>query len=152
MNFLRLVNFEFARTVIFKYYGIQILYISCFKTFQVRGRLMEFEAHNYFKQLTSAVLYLHNLKISHRDLKCENIMINENDEVKIVDFGFCARPGKTFKWYVLKLLCINCHLHKLFTIRFKSNNHICVSPVHIFFYENMYSGQAVLQNLCYKIL
>ena len=54
------------------------------------------------RQIVSAVNYLHGLKIVHRDLKLENILVNYNSiedkknvnllkaEIKIVDFGFAT--------------------------------------------------------------
>ncbi|GIY74982.1 hypothetical protein CDAR_65431 [Caerostris darwini] len=54
-----------------------------------RGRLKESEAHSFFEQMVSAMKYLHGLNIAHRDLKCENIMINDQAKIRIIDFGFC---------------------------------------------------------------
>ncbi|KAF8794628.1 testis-specific serine/threonine-protein kinase 1-like [Argiope bruennichi] len=54
-----------------------------------RGRLNEKEARKFFEQMVSAMKYLHGLNIAHRDLKCENIMIDDNFKIKIIDFGFC---------------------------------------------------------------
>jgi serine/threonine protein kinase len=41
-----------------------------------------------FTQLVGAVSYVHNLSCVHRDLKLENILLDKNENVKLVDFGF----------------------------------------------------------------
>ena len=45
-------------------------------------------------QLISAVQYLHNRGFTHQDLKPENIMLDENLNVKLTDFGNCSEVGK----------------------------------------------------------
>ena len=40
-----------------------------------------------FKQVVSAIDYCHSVKISHRDIKLENILIH-NSQIKLIDFGF----------------------------------------------------------------
>lgn len=50
-------------------------------------RIPEERARKYFRQIVSAVDYLHKNSIVHRDLKIENIVIDHNDNVKIIDFG-----------------------------------------------------------------
>jgi len=44
-----------------------------------------------FKQLANAINYMHKLGLVHRDLRIENIIINETTyEVKFIDFGFAT--------------------------------------------------------------
>eukprot|EP01097_Dermamoeba_algensis_P011869 TRINITY_DN9355_c0_g1_i1.p1 TRINITY_DN9355_c0_g1~~TRINITY_DN9355_c0_g1_i1.p1 ORF type:complete len:285 (+),score=53.52 TRINITY_DN9355_c0_g1_i1:105-959(+) len=59
------------------------------------GRLTEKQAKKFFRQLVSALEYCHSLKVVHRDLKCENLLLDENHNLKIIDFGLsnCFQPG-----------------------------------------------------------
>lgn len=51
-------------------------------------RLPEPEAYQIFSQVLSAVRYLHRQGICHRDLKMTNLLIDESNTVKLIDFGF----------------------------------------------------------------
>ncbi|XP_030076604.1 serine/threonine-protein kinase SIK2 [Microcaecilia unicolor] len=52
------------------------------------GRLSEQEARRKFWQILSAVEYCHSRKIVHRDLKAENLLLDNHMNIKIADFGF----------------------------------------------------------------
>ena len=57
-------------------------------------RLKEGEAVRIFRQIICGLAHLHRYSICHRDLKPENILLDENGNVKIVDFGMAAlQPG-----------------------------------------------------------
>lgn len=50
-----------------------------------------------FKQIASAVAYLHGLNIVHGDLKPENILVDSKLKVKLIDFGLARsakKPGR----------------------------------------------------------
>jgi len=42
---------------------------------------------NIIKQVIYGLQYLHSLHIIHRDIKAENILIFDDNTVKITDFG-----------------------------------------------------------------
>ncbi|KAI1111862.1 hypothetical protein F5Y14DRAFT_288461 [Nemania sp. NC0429] len=54
------------------------------------GPLPEFEMVGYFRQILSALEYVHSFNICHRDLKPENILMKSEGVVKIADFGMAA--------------------------------------------------------------
>ena len=61
-----------------------------FSYVQQQGKFNESQARYFFQHLISGVEYLHNMRISHRDLKLENTLVdlNETPTLKICDFGF----------------------------------------------------------------
>lgn len=50
--------------------------------------LTEDIAKKYFRQLASAVNYVHSKGIAHRDLKTENVLLDVKMNIKLADFGF----------------------------------------------------------------
>ncbi|XP_076304058.1 uncharacterized protein LOC143222072 isoform X2 [Tachypleus tridentatus] len=52
-----------------------------------RKVFIETDARRLFRQITAAVYYCHKNKICHRDLKLENILLDEKGNAKIGDFG-----------------------------------------------------------------
>jgi len=55
---------------------------------QRKGALPEPEIRHYFNQLVQAVNYCHNQNICHRDLKCENLLLDKDFKLLLTDFGF----------------------------------------------------------------
>ncbi|XP_054999290.1 maternal embryonic leucine zipper kinase isoform X2 [Sorex araneus] len=69
-----------------------------------QDRLSEEEARVVFRQIVSAVAYVHSQGYAHRDLKPENLLFDECHKLKLIDFGLCAKP-KGNKDYQLQTCC-----------------------------------------------
>nr|KYP56820.1 CBL-interacting serine/threonine-protein kinase 3 [Cajanus cajan] len=54
------------------------------------GRMSEKEGRRYFQQLINAVDYCHSRGVYHRDLKLENLLLDDSGNLKISDFGLSA--------------------------------------------------------------
>ncbi|XP_033156544.1 PAS domain-containing serine/threonine-protein kinase isoform X1 [Drosophila mauritiana] len=71
-------------------------------TFIERRPLMDEKLGSYiFRQVADAVNYLHEQKILHRDIKDENIIIDQNFTIKLIDFGSATfmEEGKFFSTF-----------------------------------------------------
>lgn len=58
-----------------------------------KGAFSEYQAKKYFLQILDAISFAHSMGIIHRDLKPSNILIDVNDNVKIMDFGIAKVLG-----------------------------------------------------------
>ena len=65
-----------------------------FQYILLKKKLSEEEACFFFHQIISGIEYLHKLKIAHRDIKSENMIIeNDTKNLKILDFGLSNTYG-----------------------------------------------------------
>ena len=55
------------------------------------GYLSENKARGFFQQIIYALEYIHSFGVSHRDLKLENILLDDKLNIKLGDFGLCNK-------------------------------------------------------------
>lgn len=55
---------------------------------KAKRKLSEEEARQILFQLLQALEYIHSQHIAHRDIKLENVLFDEDHNIKLIDFGF----------------------------------------------------------------
>lgn len=61
-----------------------------FEYLQTHGRMSDKVARSYFQQLLSALQAAHKVRVCHRDIKLENILISPDGNLKLCDWGMAA--------------------------------------------------------------
>ncbi|CAG2178078.1 unnamed protein product, partial [Oppiella nova] len=59
------------------------------------GPFDEKDSRYWFAQMLSAMVYMHNKRIAHRDLKLQNVLLDVNHDCLISDFGLCKVYAET---------------------------------------------------------
>lgn len=54
------------------------------------GSIPESKCIKYTRQICDALAFCHKLNICHRDIKPQNILIDANDDIRLIDFGFAS--------------------------------------------------------------
>jgi serine/threonine protein kinase len=64
-------------------------------------KLDEIPTKSLFLQIIEGIFYLHSKNIFHRDIKLENIIIEDKSLIKIIDFGFgtCSPRNKFLNFF-----------------------------------------------------
>jgi serine/threonine protein kinase len=58
-------------------------------------KIDESDCKSIFSQIMKGINYLHTKSICHRDIKLENIIIDDKHNIKLIDFGFGATGIKS---------------------------------------------------------
>lgn len=74
---------------------MELGYVDLLDTIRRKKLIEEDQAGIWFRQLHDGLYYMHAKALVHRDLKCENILLDLNNNLKITDFGFAKKIVKT---------------------------------------------------------
>lgn len=99
VNFVKCIETPRNFCLITEYYPNK----SMFELIQRRGKLTIYEVRFFSKQLLSALKYLHDNNVVHRDIKPQNMLLDENMNLKLSDFGMavvCPHSKTIYKRHI----------------------------------------------------
>lgn len=64
---------------------------TLFSLCEKNGEMGENAGRFFLRQMLDVVKYMHDRNIVHRDIKLENILLTENLQIKLADFGFARK-------------------------------------------------------------
>ncbi|XP_047091012.1 CBL-interacting protein kinase 25-like [Lolium rigidum] len=71
----------------------------------VNGGMKEDEARRIFQQLVSALTFCHAQGVYHRDIKPDNLLVDEHGNLKVADFGLSAHADTARQEAILHTVC-----------------------------------------------
>lgn len=86
-------TFEIFETSEEKVYMIMELGVqgNLLEFIKFRGAIPEDLSRKMFRQLAVAIKFIHDKNIVHRDLKCENLLLDKDFNLKVADLGFSRK-------------------------------------------------------------
>ncbi|XP_048382080.1 phosphorylase b kinase gamma catalytic chain, skeletal muscle/heart isoform-like isoform X2 [Stegostoma tigrinum] len=100
-NIITLIDYYTSETVTFLVFDL-MKRGELFDYLTHKVVLSEKETRNVMRELLEAIDYLHSRDIVHRDVKTENILLDEQAHIRLSDFGFACHLGPGEK---LRELC-----------------------------------------------
>ena len=76
------------------YLVTELLETDLNRVIKSKQKLTDEHIQYFIYQILRAFLYIHSARIIHRDLKPSNILLNENCDVKLCDFGLSRNLSK----------------------------------------------------------
>ena len=63
--------------------------------------MTEDQAKQMVQNIATTLKYCHEIGVSHRDIKTDNVLINEQGQIMLIDFAFsfCSLSGKKAETY-----------------------------------------------------
>ncbi|XP_015955458.1 mitogen-activated protein kinase kinase kinase 20 [Arachis duranensis] len=94
------------------------------------GCIPELEVRHHVKSIVEGLIHIHNTGFAHCDIKLQNILMFENGQVKIADFGLAKETGEK-QGNEKKNKCFECRGTPMFMPPELVNNGECESPADI---------------------
>ncbi|XP_017777171.1 PREDICTED: cyclin-dependent kinase 1-like [Nicrophorus vespilloides] len=88
--------------MVFEYFGIDLkLYLA-----RVNCKPDEMLVRSYTKQLMEALAFIHSNRVMHRDVKPDNVLVDNEGNLKLADFGLCRKFSIPMKNYTQRIMSL----------------------------------------------